>query len=157
MHKPPIVLVDQSVVIDAPIASLFGFLSNHENYIRWYPNVVAIASANPAPHGTVGKLYRETLRLPSGRDQVFDIQVVECRAPDLFITEGTLKPLFPRMEVRLTATSPTRTLMTLRFLSRSPSALGRFLIPLLFKRTMVRQTKAGLTALKTLIEQDPPC
>ena len=153
MSKPPIALVDQSVSIDAPIPSLFAFLSNHENYIRWYPNVVAIGSADAAAHGTVGKLYRETLRLPSGRDQTFDIKVVECRAPELFITEGTLKPIHPRMEVRLTATSATRTLVNLRFFSRGQSALGRFLIPLLFRRTMVRQTRAGLTRLKTLIEQ----
>ena len=155
MNKPPVALVDQSISIDVPAASLFAFLSNHETYIRWYPNVVAIVSANDLPHGAVGKRYRETLRLPSGREQSFNIRVVESRAPDLFITEGTLKPIHPRMEARLTATSARRTLLNLRFLTRSQSALGRLLIPLLFRQTMVRQAQAGLARLKTLVEQTP--
>ena len=66
---------------------MFEFISDHENYIRWYPGVMAVTSADDLPPGTVGKVYNEILRLPSGRRRSFDIRVVESRAPDLFATE----------------------------------------------------------------------
>lgn len=105
MHeKPYIPLVDKTLLIKRPMAHVFEFLANHENYIKWFPGVVAIAAADKLPHGTVGKVYKETLRLPTGRHRRIAIKVVESRFPALFITEGTFAPVHPRMEIRLSDT-----------------------------------------------------
>ncbi len=149
--KPNILLADETIALAGPISTVFAFLSNHENYSRWYPGAMAVTSVDGLPHGTVGKVYRETLRLPSGRQRVFDIRVVESRAPDLFMTEGTLAPLHPRMEIRLTARSADETVLNLRFFSRNQSVLGRLLIGALARRVVRRQSRVGLGKLKALL------
>jgi hypothetical protein len=150
--KPNIVLADETLSIASPISNVFAFLSNHENYSRWYPGALAVASADGLPHGMVGKVYQETLRLPSGRHRAFDIKVVESRTPDQFMTEGTLTPLHPRMEMRLTAKSAHETVLSLKFFSRNQSAMGRFLIGALVRGVVRRQSQAGLRKLKLLLE-----
>ncbi len=154
--QPNLSLVDQMVLINRPIASVFTFVSNHENYIHWFPGVVSIASADQQAHGTVGKVYRETLRLPTGRQQAMDIAVVSSQPPELFVTEGTFAPLHPRMEIRLTATSAHATRLNLRFFSRNPSTIARWLIGMLVKPTFNRQSGRGLQKLKTLLEAQTP-
>jgi hypothetical protein len=150
--KPNVLLADETVSIASPISTVFAFLSNHENYRRWYPGVLAVTSADGLPSETVGKVYQETLRLPSGRHRIFDIRVVESRAPALFMTEGALAPLHPRMEMRLTARSPQDTVLNVKFFSRSQSLLGRFVIGALVRRVVRRQSQAGLRKLKALLE-----
>jgi hypothetical protein len=150
--KPNILLADEIVSIANPISTVFAFLSNHENYSRWYPGALAVTSSDGLPPGTVGKVYQETLRLPSGRERVFDVKVVDSQAPDLFMTEGTLAPLHPRMEMRLTAMSAAETVLNLKFFSRNQSVLGQFLIGALVRRVVQRQSQAGLRRLKSLLE-----
>lgn len=151
--KPYLPLVDETLSIISPISDVFAFLSNHENYIRWYPGVVAVRSVDRLSPGTVGKLYSETLRLPSGRQRTFDIKVIESRTPELFITEGTLAPIFPRMEIRLAVKSAEETVLNLKFFSRHQSALGRLMIRTFVSRAVQRQTRRGLSRLKPLLEQ----
>lgn len=149
--KPNILLADETVTIDSPIEAVFAFVSDHQNYSRWYPGAMAVIAVDDLPAGAVGKIYRETLRLPSGREQVFDITVVESQAPDRFMTEGSLAPLHPRMEMRLAARSARETALNLKFFSRSQSALGRLLIPTLARRVVQRQSRAGLRKLKSIL------
>lgn len=150
--KRNILLADETVTIAGPISTVFDFLSNHENYVRWYPGAVSVTSSDGLPPGTVGKVYSETLRLPSGRNQDFGITVVECQAPHLFRTEGSLAPVYPSMEMRLTAASPTKTVLNLKFFSRSQSSLVRLAIRLLVRASVRRQTRAGLARLKALFD-----
>ncbi|MBI3198259.1 MAG: SRPBCC family protein [Rhodospirillales bacterium] len=150
--KPHIPLVDETISINCSISKVFEFISDHENYIRWYPGVMAVTSTDDLPPGTVGKVYNEILRLPSGRRRSFDIQVVESREPGLFATEGTLAPIHPRMEVRLTAKSGNETALNLRFFSRNQSAIGRLLIGTLGPRTIRPQTQSALLKLKSILE-----
>lgn len=150
--KLNIPLVNETVSINSPIFKVFEFVSDHENYIRWYPGVVAVASTDGLAPGTVGKVYNEVLRLPSGRRRAFDIGVVEARPPGLFATEGTLAPLLPRMEMRLTARSNEETALNLRFFSRSQSTIGRLLIGALAPRAIRPQTQAALLKLKSILE-----
>jgi len=151
--KPNITLVDKTLLIKRPIAKVFEFLANHENYIKWFPGVVAIAAVDKLPHGTVGKIYSETLRLPTGRHRRIAIKVVESRFPALFMTEGTFAPVHPRMELRLSEQSAQETNLNLRFLSRSQSVIARFLIRTLVKKAFSRQSEVGLLKLKNILEE----
>lgn len=154
IEKPNVPLVDETVSINCSISRVFEFVADHENYVRWYPDVAAVTSTDGLAPGTVGKVYNEILRLPSGRRSAFDIQVVEAQAPVLFATEGTLAPLHPRMEMRLTANSTAETTLNLRFFSRSQSAVGRLLIGVLGPRVMRPQTRSALLKLKLILECD---
>ena len=154
MHKKPdITLVDQTLLINRPIAHVFEFLANHENYIKWFPGVVAIAAADTLPHGTVGKIYKETLRLPTGRHRRIAIKVVESQFPALFMTEGDFAPVHPRMEIRLSERAAQATSLNFRFLSRSQSLIARLLIRALVKRAFARQSEVGLRQLKKILEE----
>lgn len=150
--KQNITLVDQTLSIDAPISKVFDFLANHENYASWYPNVISIVSANQLPHGAVGKIYKEAIRLPTGRNQLINIEVVKSRTPELFVTEGDFAPLHPRMEVQLSQKSATETSLNWRFYSRSQSVIGRLLIRFLLKKVMERDSRTGLARMKALVE-----
>ena len=151
-RKPSLVLVDATLSIGSPIATVFEMLSNHENYKRWFPGVVAIVSHDGIPHGTVGKIYKETLKLPTGRDRTIRIEVLECQPPAIFAMEAEFAPLHPRTEIRLTARSPDETIVNWKFFSRSQSAIGRFLIRALVKGPLARQSAAGLLRLKQILE-----
>lgn len=150
--KPHLVLSDQTVSIKRSIFEVFEFVSDHQNYIRWYPGVVSVTSSDGLKPGTVGKVYSEVLRLPSGRRRAFDIKVMETRAPDLFASEGTLAPLHPRMEMRLAATSETETLLNLRFFSRNRTAVGRMLIGALAPRAVQSRSQTALAKLRSILE-----
>lgn len=154
MHKKPnITLVNKTLLINRPIANVFEFLANHENYIKWFPGVVAIEAADNLPHGTAGKTYNEILRLPTGRHRRMTIKVVESRFPTLFMTEGTFAPVYPRMELRLSEQSAQETNLNLRFLSRSQSVIARLLIRTLVKKAFLRQSEVGLLQLKKILEE----
>ena len=154
--KLNVVLVDKTLLISSPIATVFAFLSNHENYVLWFPGVVAIVSPDDLPHGTVGKTYNETLRLPSGRNRTISIEVVECQAPIRFVMEADFAPLHPRTEIWLEAKSGHETSLNWKFFSRSQSPTGRFLIRTLLKKMLMRQSEAGLLKLKKILEGHAP-
>jgi hypothetical protein len=145
-------LVDATLTINRPIIEVFDFLSNHENYALWFPDVVSIVSVNDLPHGSVGKVYREVLKLPTGRRHI-TIDVVESRSPAVFVTEGNFPPLHPRMEVRLSEKSARESILNWKFYSRSQSAFGRLIVAALMKKSVARQSARGLKRLKTLLEE----
>ncbi len=151
--KPNLALVDKTLSINSPIATVFEFLSNHENYIRWFPGVVEIESPDKLQHGTVGKIYNETLKLPTGRNRTISIEVIESQSPALFAMEADFAPLHPRTEIRLIARSADETTLNWRFLCRSQSLIARFLIRTLVKKTILRQSEAGLLKLKKILDE----
>lgn len=153
MHrKPNLVLVDQTLSIDCPTEDVFAFLSNHENYIRWFPGVIAIGSHDGLSHGEVGKIYNETLNMPTGRTRTISIEVLESQPPTSFVMQADFAPLHPRTEIRLRAEAADLTILNWKFLSRSQSAVGRLLISTLVRKTVERQCKAGLLELKQILE-----
>lgn len=151
IRKTPIVLADQTIDIPCPAGEVFAFISNHENYPRWYPGALSVTALDNLPPGALGKAYEETLALPSGRVTAFKIRTVKVQAPELLITEGELSPLFPRMKIRLTAKSPQVTEVRLKFLSRGHSPIARLLARLLVRRIVHRQTRVGLSRLRAIL------
>jgi len=87
-------LSQTSITIDAPTPVIFKYVSNMENYKRWFPGVVDIKSANNLEHGVIGKKYVEKLSLPSGESELI-IEVNQCDTNHLFITKGDLAGILP--------------------------------------------------------------
>lgn len=147
------ILADHTITIERPIEDVFEYIANHENYTAWFPGAVSVVSSNDKPHGSVGKVYTEQVKLPSGRLTEMEIPVVESIRPTLFTTEGHFPPLHPRMEVRLGKLGQNRTKLRWIFSSRNQSILGRIFVRALAKRNLVRRSTEGMANLKLIIEQ----
>ena len=151
--KPRLILIDETIIIDRPIEQVFAFVANHENYALWFPDVISITSKTSEPHGTVGKVYSEIIRLPTGQKRHISIPVVESNPPFKMATEGEFAPLHPRMEYQLAALGDTQTELRWLFTSRATSSLGRILVRLLAGKLMATHAKAARPRLKACLEQ----
>lgn len=146
------ILVDETIQVRRPVSEVFAYISNHENYAQWYPEVDAIVSGNQLLHGTVGKQYLEDVQDQRGRTVNMKITVVDSIPNEFFATEGNFVPLLPRMEVRFTRVSDDETNVQWKFLSRNPSVVTRFVISLIAKRGLQRRSKLGLQRLTEILE-----
>lgn len=151
--RPSLVLIDRTIIVRRPIDETFAFTANHENYALWFPDVISVVSKTAEPHGTVGKVYVETLRMPTGRVRQIEIPVVECDPPNQLATEAEFAPLQPRMEFRLRDLGDGRTEIRWLFSSRARSLLVRFLVKRLFARTMSEKGAVASSRLKELLER----
>ncbi len=145
-------LVSLTGLVHRPIEDVFAVISNHENYRHWYPGVVSVTSGDETPHGTVGKTYSETLRMPGGRLQSIRIVTVESEPPVTFVTQGDYAPLLPQMSFQLAPAGEQQTQMTWMFHSRATSPVRRLIIRLLFRPVLKRQAIAAMANLTRLLE-----
>jgi hypothetical protein len=145
-------LVDEIIRVRRPLPEVFAYICNHENYAQWFPEVETIVAGNNLPHGTVGKQYREAVKVQRGRTVDITITVVASIPNEFFATEGDFVPLLPRMEVRFTPVSDTETDVQWKFMSRNKSVITRFLINLIAKRGLQRRSKIGLQRLTKILE-----
>ncbi len=151
--KSHLTLIDRTIAVDRPIGDVFAFVSNHENYALWFPGVISIVSETDEPHGTVGKVYAETIRMPSGRERLISIPVVESRPPYQFATEGVFAPLHPRMEFQLEALGDAQTQVRWIFSSRATSWFGKFMVRRLAAKRMASLGAVAMPKLKAVLEQ----
>ena len=141
-------LADNTIMVDQPADKVFAFLSNHENYARWYPGVVSVVSANDLPHGAVGKEYDEVIRLPSGGEKTIAIRVVESQSPGRFVTEGRFPPLHPRMEISVKSLPAGGSSIMIRFFSRNRALLARMIFRVTLRPMVARQFGQAIPRLK---------
>lgn len=152
--EPLLTLIDETIIIDRPIEQVFAFVANHENYALWFPGVISITSEASVPHATVGKVYSEIIRLPTGHKRHIRIPVVQSNPPFQIATEGEFAPLHPRMEFRLDPLDDTQTELRWLFTSRTTSLIGRFVVRLLAGRIMAANAGVARQRLKACLEQD---
>jgi len=145
-------LTEQTVDIQCPADALYVFVGNMENFARWFPEVLGIRAEDASPHGSVGKVYLEQVRLPSGRIRTIPIRVVAAQAPHRFATEGQFAPLLPRMVVTIEALSPNSSRLHWCMYSRNDSLIFRFTLLPLIRRVMRRRAAAGMKNIKDLME-----
>ncbi|MDX1491646.1 MAG: SRPBCC family protein [Pseudohongiellaceae bacterium] len=147
------ILAEHTITIERTIDAVFDYISNHENYVNWFPGAISVVSKNELPHGTTGKIYTEQVKLLSGRLCEMEIPVVRCTRPSLFVTEGQFSPLHPRMEIRLERLGADLTKLQWVFSSRNQSTLGRFLVRILAKRNLLKRSTEAMANLKSILEQ----
>lgn len=145
-------LTSLTSLVHRPIEDVFAMISNHENYQHWYPGAVSVTSEDETPHGTVGKTYTETLRMPGGRLQSIRIVTVKSQPPETFVTQGDFAPLLPQMSFQLARADERHTRITWMFHSRARSPLRRLIIALVFRPVLKRQAVAAMANLTRLLE-----
>ena len=148
------VLADQTVAIACPVDVAYRFACNLERFGAWFPGVIAIESANQLPHLDVGKQYLETVSIPLRGTRKVGITVKEVEPNRRFVTEGTLVPLLPRMEIHFRATGPVSCEVNWRMLSRNTRWLARRLMVPLARGVMQKRAAAGMAALKRTLENE---
>lgn len=150
----PILLTQLSARVNRPIDDVFSFVSNHENYKLWYPGVVSIVSADDLPHGTPGKTYIETLKMPGGRHQEIPIVTIVSERPKRFVTEGEFPALMPQMTFELTPAGTQQTNLVWTFRSRHTTRVRRLVARLLYRPVIKRQALKAMAQLTQLLEQN---
>lgn len=154
ISKKPLLLTHRTAHVRQPVDAVFTFVSNHENYKRWYPGIESVTSADDAPHGAPGKTYLETLQMPGGRLKTISIVTVTSDAPRLFMTEGDFPALMPRMTFELEPSEDGGTRIDWKFHSRHTSPARRLLARLVFRPLLKRQTAQAMASLTSVLEQE---
>ena len=145
-------LAEQTAEIDCPVSVAYEYASNLERFGEWFPGVIAIESANDRAHASLGKEYLETVEVPLRGVRRVKITVKEAEPEKLLITEGSLVPLLPRMELRFRHTGPNSCHLTWRMYSRSISLLARLTIIPLAKGILAKRAAVGVARLKKNLE-----
>ena len=147
-------LAEGTVEIGRSCDDAFAYVSNLENFPAWFPGVASMRALDASDHGRVGKRYRETLRLPSGRTTTIDIEVKEARPGERLVTEAE-GLLLPCMTVQFAAVSEQRTRIAWRMVSRNQAWWFRWLAAPLLRIVMGRRARRGLRRLRQNLEGEP--
>jgi Polyketide cyclase / dehydrase and lipid transport len=145
-------LAEETAEISCTVEAAYGLVSNLERFGEWFPGVVAIESANRLEHAAVGKQYLETVSIPLRGTRKVGITVKEAEANRLLVTEGTLPPLMPRMEILFRSLGPGSCRVTWRMLSRNDGWLARATIVPLARSVVRKRAAVGLARLKKTLE-----
>ncbi|MFC3153242.1 SRPBCC family protein [Litoribrevibacter euphylliae] len=140
-------LAKVSTTISAPVAAVFDYVTNMENYGEWFPGVVAIKSGNNLPHARVGKTYLETLQLPGGEHEL-SIDVVQSEALSLFLTQGDLEGILPQMTMRFSEEQEGVCTFDLQYHSRNSSLSEESEIITALRKDLVERAAVALVNLK---------
>lgn len=146
-------IAHEAIDIDRPIEEVFAFVSNMENFGRWFPGVLSIVSKDDAPHGAIGKVYLERVRLPFKGESLIPVEVVACEAGELFQTQGAFPPLMPQMTVRCSRTEGGGARVDWRMESRNDGLLFRMTLLPVIRGALRKRAAIGVRALKELLEQ----
>jgi Polyketide cyclase / dehydrase and lipid transport len=150
-------LADAAIDIACPSTEAFDFACDLENFAEWFPGVIDVVAHNDVPFSERGREYHETVVVPlRGRRSVL-IRVVDAEAPRWLVTEGDLSIVMPRMEIRITPSSPQRCIVHWRMFSRNTGALARLLVLPIARTVMTKRASAGLNRLKERLERPETC
>ena len=145
-------LAEESVEVQCTVSEAYEYACDLEKFGLWFPGVIKILSEDTLDLAVPGKSYLETVSIPLRGNRSVRIRVKEAQRSSLFITEGSLRPLLPRMEMRFQASGPNATLVTWQMHSRAQSALLRATLIPLARRVMKVRAREGITKLKQNLE-----
>jgi carbon monoxide dehydrogenase subunit G len=148
------VLTINTVQINSPIAEVYKFVINMENFKHWFPGVIEIKSDNYLGHGIVGKTYSETVKIPFKGEKKITLKVVQSEENELFITEGTFFPLMPRMVVKFSEDNNKNTSLTWSMQSRNESFIFNTLFLPLLQNVIKKRARIGVQNLKKILENN---
>ena len=146
-------LTEQNIRINRPINVVFDYVTNMEQFGDWFPGVLAIKSANDHLPGQIGKEYLETVAIPLRGERKIRLVVREAEINKLFVTEGKLSPLLPRMEVRFQVEDSDSCQVTWRMLSRNSAVFFRLTLLPIARAVLQKRAAIGLGKLKRNLER----
>lgn len=145
-------LAEHTITAACPVEAAYPYASNLEHFGEWFPGVIAIESANGLDHATPGKEYLETVAIPLRGKRKVKLMVRQAEPNRLLVTEGTLAPLFPRMELLFQSTGVESCRITWKMFSRNDGTLARLMLLPLARRIIDKRAAIGMRALKEKLE-----
>lgn len=145
-------IASMNLTVDRPIAEVFDYVSDMENFGDWFPGVISVASKDETAHRQVGKVYIEKVRKPLGGEVDIPLAVVSCKMNEEFQTEGKYPPIWPRMTVRFAKTPDDATRISWRMESRNDGLWFRLTLLPLVRRIMHRRAGIASRRLKAVLE-----
>jgi len=134
------------------VETAYEYACDLENFGRWFPGVIEIVAEDDLDLTTTGKSYLEAVSIPLRGSNKVRILVKEAQRSSIFITQGSLRPLLPRMEIRFNAIEPTGCRVNWRMYSQSKSVLVRVTLIPIARRIMRARAKGGMARLKLNLE-----
>lgn len=153
-HYGGYLLTEQDILINSSIETIYNFISNMENFKRWFPEVLDIVSVNEMPHGFIGKVYHEIINLPPYGEQKLRIEVKNIEAPFLYVTESSFEPLLPRMTIKLAQVGRESVKVDWKMESRNTTQEFHETKFPIFKEIIADRAIIGLQNLKKILESD---
>lgn len=144
-------LAQASIEIAVPAERAFDYAVDLENFPKWFPGAAGVEAINDLDVSMPGKQYRETVRLPSGREQTITIWLRQAVRPTQFVTEGNLPWLLPRMEMTFHTSESQTTRVTWAMSSRR-TGIGLVLLLPLLRIVIGTRSRGGLQRLKAQLE-----
>lgn len=138
----------------APLQAVFDYAIDFERMVEWFPAVKHVEALNDLDPDVPGKRYLETLEMPLRGPRQIEITVVEAVRNKSFVTEGRLRPLWPRMEMRFAAADGDSTDFSWSMFSRNDRPGFRLLLPFV-RRLMQRRADAALLNLRWTLDRQP--
>jgi len=136
-----------------PPERAFAYAADLENFPMWFPGVVHVASADALPFTAAGKMYREMIAMPLGRERAVLIRVVDATPPRRLVTEGALPLLLPRMDMEFAACGSRGCRVTWRMHGRNARGWARWVVLPVVRRVMARRAALGMRRLKGRLER----
>ena len=149
-------LAHQSIEIAVPVEQVFDYAIDLKNFPDWFPGATSVQAVDGSPVGRPGKQYRESVRLPSGRQQQVTICLKQAVRPQRFVTEGDLPWLLPRMDLEFLAVGPQSTRLMWTMSTRRRGIALILVLPLL-RIVLDARGRSGLRRLKALLESVGSC
>ncbi len=146
------VITENTLEVKSDIDNVYAFITNMENYEKWFPNVISIKSVDTLDHGTVGKNYIEKLNLPLKGETDCLISVKESSKNNIFITEGRMKPLNPKMVWVFTELAQGICKIEWTIKSKSKNRLFNLIFLPLIRKDLSKKVKQGFVKLKQIKE-----
>jgi len=138
---------EQEIVINKPVAAVYGFLADGLNNTKWRPGVVSIELKAGTP-GQVGAEYKQLLKGPGGRniDGDYKLTAVETDKHLAFaVTAGPARPTGDYFFEQVSGGSKVRFVLDFQ-----PKGFAKLMGPMI-QKTMDGEV-AQLAQLKAVLE-----
>lgn len=145
-------LSEQTATIACAAETAYRYAADLEHFGHWFPGVISIVAVNALDPAQPGKEYLETVATPLGGRRSVRVRVQEAERGRWLATEGSLRPLMPRMEMRFEPQGDAACRLTWRMLSRNDGLLVRWLLLPLARRVVAARAAVGVARLKALLE-----
>jgi len=145
-------VAESRVNIDLPLAEVFEYVSDFNNYADWAPGILSMKEVDQIPVDTIGKKYIETLNIPIKGETSIDLVIRHFEKDRLIRFEPALKPLLPRFTLRFTEIGKNMTNVQWLCESRNASPVFKKVLKPVLSKVIQKAGDEQLATLKSLME-----
>jgi len=112
-------LCETSIEIRCVLPDTFNYITDLDNFNKWFPEVIEFESIDDKPIGTIGKQYSEKLYIEAGVEEQITVEVIDFVQNQRLVTQSELHPILPRMTIVFSKVDQDHTKIVWRMDSRN--------------------------------------